>query len=246
MATTVEDCQKMIDAAKRAGKNLMIGHCLHFWPEYVYLNDCVKNETFGKVNGGYFWRGGYQDHVKNPSWNNWILKRECGGGAIFDQHVHDVEVINWIFGKPRAVSTLGKSNATQTYLGMMEDDHKTYNIVNTNYIYEEATVITALDDTSYIGYPFGYGFRVNLDSATIAYENSELMVYRANQKPFQPDLSVYGSSNAYYNEFKYYLDCVKAGVAPDKIPNCGSKNAIHMTLCEIESADHNGKIVFCS
>ncbi len=245
MSTSVEDCTRMIDAANKAGKNLMIGHCLHFWREYAFLNDCVKDKTYGDVLGGYFWRGGWQDHVANPSWNNWILKRECGGGAIFDQHVHDVEAINWIFGTPKAVSSLGKTNPTETYLGLLPDDGKTYNIVNTNYIYEDNKVITALDDTAYIGYPFGYGFRVNLERATIAYENGKLTVYTADGNGVEPDLSSYGNKNAYYNEFKYYLDCVSAGVKPTKLPPETSREAIHLTLCEVDSCDKQGQIVSC-
>ena len=71
MALNLEQCQKMIDTAKKADKRLMIGQCLRFWPEYEYLKDCVDSGRFGKVLCAYFYRGG-----ATPAWsfNDWYHK----------------------------------------------------------------------------------------------------------------------------------------------------------------------------
>ncbi len=231
MAINQEDCQKMIDAAHKAGKQLIIGHCLRFWPEYVYLKQIVVNKTYGGVNGGYFWRGGYQDHETSGSWQNWIIKREKGGGALCDQHVHDIDVINWIFGMPQGVSTIGKT----TFPG------SAYDIVNTNYIYDDRKTITAIDDTAYKGVGFTYGYKVDLEDACILYENGKLTVYPHKKPSFSPDISIYGPSlDAYYNELAYYTTCVDNGFICDRIPLESSKEAIRITNAEMRSADKNG------
>jgi len=105
MALDVEQCQLMIDTAKEAGKRLMIGQCLRFWGEYEVLKEYVDNGKLGKPVSAYFFRGG-----STPMWSfeNWLQHRECGGGALHDQHVHDVDMVSYLFGMPKAVSTVGK------------------------------------------------------------------------------------------------------------------------------------------
>ncbi|MGI6538540.1 MAG: Gfo/Idh/MocA family protein [Caldicoprobacterales bacterium] len=95
MALNVEECKAMIDASEKNNKKLMIAQCLRFFPQYEYLKECVETKRFGRVTGAYFFRGG-----ATPKWsyNNWLLKKEISGGALLDQHIHDVDTINWIFG----------------------------------------------------------------------------------------------------------------------------------------------------
>jgi len=233
MALNEEQCQKMIDTADKAGKQLIVGHCLRYWPEYVYLKQIVENKVYGEVNGGYFWRGGYQDHETNGSWQNWIITREKGGGALCDQHVHDTDVINWIFGMPKGVSTIGKT----TFPG------SAYDLLSTNYIYDDRKTITAIDDTAYKGVPFTYGYKVDLEWACIEYKDFKLTVYPHKAAPFSPDVSIYGPSlDAYYNELSAYLTAVDNGFKLDRMDPYKSKEAIKIMRTEMRSADNNGTL----
>ena len=58
MALHVADAQRMIDAAKTAGKLLMIGHCLRFFPEYVAADELIRSGKHGRVLGASFVRCG--------------------------------------------------------------------------------------------------------------------------------------------------------------------------------------------
>ena len=49
MALNVKSCDRMLAAAKRAGKVLLVGQCLRFWPEYVVLKALVDSGKYGKV-----------------------------------------------------------------------------------------------------------------------------------------------------------------------------------------------------
>lgn len=42
MALDEAECRAMIDAAVKNGKVLMIGHCLRFWREYIWLHDRAR------------------------------------------------------------------------------------------------------------------------------------------------------------------------------------------------------------
>ena len=196
MAHNIEWATKMVEAQKRTGKKLMVGQCLRFWREYLYLKQVVESGVYGKVNSAHFWRGGYQDHVANPSYQGWILKKERGGGGLYDQHVHDADLILWLFGFPNGVFTQGKT----VFEGSADD------VMLTTYLYP-GMVITARDDTACKGFPFSYGYEVGLELATLYFSNGKLQVWEEHKEPFSPDLSgLTKFQSAYESELDYFID----------------------------------------
>ena len=49
MSLSYADCEEMLAVAKKCGKKLMIGQCLHFHESYDYLRACVRDGRFGKL-----------------------------------------------------------------------------------------------------------------------------------------------------------------------------------------------------
>jgi len=225
MALHSKDCKAMIDAAEKNHKKLMIGHCLRFWPEYECLKEYVKIGMFGNVVGGYFYRGG-----STPKWSyeNWLIRKEKSGGALMDQHIHDVDTINWLFGKPVSVSTLGKN--------VIEGSG--YDIVSTNYVYEDRKVINAQDDWTLNGdYGFQMSFRVNFEKGSLEYEKGVLKIRPHDAKEFVPELS---KDTGYYREIKYFMESI-INDSPILIAlPTGAMETIQIAEAEIESADDHG------
>ena len=54
MATTYEDCLRMIEASERNGKFLMIGQCLRFATPYLTLKKVCGRKAAGRVRGRAF------------------------------------------------------------------------------------------------------------------------------------------------------------------------------------------------
>ncbi|MDD5916099.1 MAG: Gfo/Idh/MocA family oxidoreductase [Clostridiales bacterium] len=233
MALNADECGRMIAASGSSGKTLMIGHCLRFWREYVYLKRISDSGVYGASRAAVLWRGGFQDHEKSPSWQDWIITREKGGGGLFDQHIHDADAIRWIFGKPDSVSVYGRTVFP----------HSANDIVSANYVYP-SKVIYAHDDITYKGLPFGYGFTVNFEHATLKYADGVLTVYPESGAPFVPDLSDCGETDdAYYNEMKYFLNCISSGTKPERCMPHESAEAVATVVAETESADCGGKTI---
>ena len=86
-----------------------------------------------KAYSAFFFRGG-----GTPLWSyeNWLLRRDQGGGALFDQHVHDVDCVNYIFGMPEAATT-------QAYTVFPES---AYDCCSTNYIYPHMMPVNCQND----------------------------------------------------------------------------------------------------
>lgn len=93
MAGSLEECDSMIEVAEKAGRKLMIGQCLRFWPEYELLKDYVENGKLGKLTGLFCFRGG-----GTPIWSagNWLLQKDKSGGVLLDQHIHDIDTVNFL------------------------------------------------------------------------------------------------------------------------------------------------------
>ena len=227
MALNSKQCEEMIKAAKRNNRKLMIGHCLRFWPEYEYLKECVQTERFGKFLGGYFYRGG-----GTPKWSyeNWLLTKEKSGGCILDQHIHDVDTINWLFGKPSAVSTIARNVIPGSG----------YDIVSTNYIYPDGKVINAQDDWTLQGeYGFEMLFRANFEGGNLIFQHGVLKVNPNEGKSFTPELP---KEMGYYREIRYFAECILNDKPITVAPPESSKETIEIVEAEIRSADNRGEI----
>jgi len=78
MALNYADCKRMLAAAEKSGKELMIGQILHFFWEYDYLKKAVDDGRFGKVLAASFSR------LSSPprwAWENWFMNYERSGAA---------------------------------------------------------------------------------------------------------------------------------------------------------------------
>jgi len=227
MARTSDECAQMIKAAKTNNKKLMIGQCLRFWPEYEILKEYVDTGKFGKVTGAYFYRGG-----GSPIWSfeNWLLVNEKSGGALLDQHIHDVDTINWLFGKPEKVSTLARNVIPGSG----------YDIVSTNYIYPDSKVINAQDDWTLNGdYGFGMLYRVNFEKGSLVFQDGKLTIFPNEGKAFVPE---HPAEMGYYREIMYFIDCIINDKPTDRAPAECTMETIKIAEAEVESADNKGAI----
>ncbi|NOU86754.1 gfo/Idh/MocA family oxidoreductase [Paenibacillus sp. LMG 31460] len=223
MALNAAECKDMIQAAEANGKQLMIGQCLRFWPAYVYLKQVVEENTFGQALGGYFYRGG-----ATPTWGPWLIEKEKSGGALLDMHVHDIDMINWLFGKPESVSCLARNVVPGSG----------YDVVSANYLYEDGKVINAQADWTLEGdYGFDMQFRVNFEKGNIVFKDNSLQVNVNEGKGFSPELS---AEMGYYNELKYFIETLLSGESISIATPSSTMDSIEIAVAEIESADNRG------
>ncbi|MFY9177276.1 MAG: Gfo/Idh/MocA family oxidoreductase [Caldicoprobacterales bacterium] len=228
MALNTEECQAMIDAAKANNKKLMIAQCLRFWPEYEYLKKCVDSKEYGNVVSAYFFRGG-----TTPKWSyeNWLLNKDKSGGVLLDQHIHDVDAINWLFGTPKMVTTVGRN----VFPG------SGYDAVSTNYIYDDK-VINAQDDWTINSSDFGFAmtFRVNFEKGTLIYEGGKLTVYPHDGEAFVPEME---EGSGYYREIKYFTQAIMNDTPIEVADVYSTMETIRIANAEQESADQQAKLI---
>ncbi|MFD0960539.1 Gfo/Idh/MocA family protein [Paenibacillus chungangensis] len=221
MARTAEDARRMAETSERTGKKLMIGQCLRFWPAYEYLKACIEDGRYGAVTAGYFFRGS-----STPL--GWYRDGSQSGGNLMDMHVHDVDMINWLFGKPDAVSTLARTVLTEG----------AYDIVSTNYVYPDGKVVNAQSDWTLQGdFGFTMVYRVNFEGANLVFENGQLKVNPNEDAGFVAELS---EDTGYYRELCYFLDAVKNNEAVVVCSPESVADTMDIVEAEIRSADRKG------
>ncbi|MFJ7977304.1 Gfo/Idh/MocA family protein [Peribacillus sp. JNUCC 23] len=227
MALNSVEGTRMVETAKRTGKNLMIGQCLRFWPAYEYLKNCVEDERYGKVTSGYFFRGG-----ATP--NGWYREKEKSGGSMLDMHIHDTDMIHWLFGKPEKVSSLGRTVVPGSG----------YDIVSTNYIYEDNKVLNAQADWTLQGdYGFSMTYRVNFERGNIVFENDQVKVNPNHASGFIAELS---SDRGYYREISYFVHSILNNTLISVATPESTLGSLEIIEAEICSADKDGEIVILS
>ncbi|MCR2807803.1 Gfo/Idh/MocA family protein [Paenibacillus soyae] len=225
IARTSEEARRMAEAAKKTGKTLMIGQCLRFWPAYEFLKECVADGRYGKVLSGSFFRGG-----STPQ--GWFLDGELSGGCMLDMHIHDTDVINWLFGKPESVSSIARNVIPGS----------AYDIVSTNYMYPDGMVLNAQADWTLQGdFGFAMTFRVNFEGGNLIFENNELKVNPNDGPGFKAELS---PDMGYYREVRYFIDAVTNGTPVSVCTPESAADSLAIVEAEIRSADNRGAVEY--
>jgi predicted dehydrogenase len=90
MAPTVKDCDKMIEAAKKAKKSLQIGYRLYWDPFNISLIESMKSSKYGdwtQMSGGFSFKQG-----KWRGKGDWKLTKAMGvAGSLYDLGVYVVQ-----------------------------------------------------------------------------------------------------------------------------------------------------------
>ena len=95
MAITLEDCAAMIDAAKRAGVHLVVGHSHSFDAPILRTRDLIASGAFGAVR--MITALNYTDFLRRPRRPEELDTRQ-GGGAVFNQAAHQVDIVRLLGG----------------------------------------------------------------------------------------------------------------------------------------------------
>lgn len=96
MATSVTECDEMIDASRASGAFLMVAHCWRFRDEVRAMRERVASGELGEVVK----TRGYGAHA---TWGpeGWFVDPAlAGGGALVDMGVHAIDTARFLLGDP--------------------------------------------------------------------------------------------------------------------------------------------------
>lgn len=233
-ALNVADCDSMIRAQKRTGKILMIAHVLRFWPEYVALEKFVRSGALGKPISAVASR-----LSQRPAWADWFGNPDLSGGAVLDLMVHDLDVLNWIFGKPQTVYARGRETKKGSWDHMLT-------IVD----YGKAQGVIEGSQFMPPGYPFTMTLQVLCERGRVEFSfraggvsvemggGAVLTAYESD-KAYALPIEV---GDAYEKQIAYFVECVQNNRQPGLGTSAQGRLAVAMSNAARESLE-KGRVV---
>ena len=95
MALTLAECATMIEAAQRAGTQLLVGHSHSFDAPYLRAHQLIAGGTYGAVRMIHAMY--YTDFLYRPRRPE-ELDTAQGGGVVFSQGAHQVDIVRMLGG----------------------------------------------------------------------------------------------------------------------------------------------------
>lgn len=102
MATTLEDCEAMVAAAKESGRRLMIGQNQRLAGAHAKAKALIDAGEIGRVLSfkTAFCHGGPETWSVDPGLNTWFFdKKRAAMGAMADLGVHKTDLIQYLTGQ---------------------------------------------------------------------------------------------------------------------------------------------------
>ncbi|HET8597925.1 MAG TPA: Gfo/Idh/MocA family oxidoreductase [Castellaniella sp.] len=96
MALTLDDCDAMIQACRRARVHLIVGHCHSFDTPYLRARDVISSGRMGRVT--MIHAQNYTDYLYRPRRPE-ELATDQGGGAVFSQAAHQIDIVRLLAGQ---------------------------------------------------------------------------------------------------------------------------------------------------
>ncbi|WP_404347974.1 Gfo/Idh/MocA family oxidoreductase [Sutcliffiella horikoshii] len=186
MAMRPDECEAMIAAAEKSGKQLAIAYHYRFMKESVAAKRLVDADEIGRPIVA---RAKGMRRRKVPGWGVFTNKELQGGGSLIDYGCHLLDLSLWLLGNPKPVEVMGTTyNELSKIPGQVNQwgsfDHETFEV----------------DDhvTAYIKFEGG---------ASLLFETS----WSANVKGDEESVSISGISGG-VDLFPFHVNQMKHGM----------------------------------
>ena len=234
IAVDLKSADRMVAAAQKSGRKLMVAQVLPFFPEFKFVADTIASGKYGKLRAAHFRRV-----ISSPKWSSDMSDfRKLGGWGI-DLHIHDNHFISLICGVPQQVFSRG----------ILQDGF--VNHVHTQYLYEDPSLAVSCMSGGIAaeGLAFSAGFEIFLDKATLLYSAGTLAGEWAQDRPLtvvsggkvtQPKLK--GGTewcSAFTSELQVAVDAVKSRETPRLLSDELARDALKVCYAESKSIQTN-------
>ena len=223
-ALTTKDAEAMFRAARDAGRQLYVAQVVQFTRETEALRAVLQDGRYGKPLDGFFER-----LSARPAWSEgaWLLDREKSGLLPFDLHIHDLDLIVSLFGKPDKVdvSACGENGGLR--------DH-----FRVNYTWQSG--LTVCGEAAWFNacVPFAARWRVYFENGMLVYDGSAVTGYGAGGQITVFDTAdpvrIAGGVNLpangwFYRELSHFLACAEKNI-PSPVVSEGQVLSVLETL----------------
>ena len=225
MGLNSKQCESMISVAKESAGKLMIGMCLRFDNMYIELKKMIDSGIYGKVTAAYFTR---QSSLPRWGYDGWFRDYKRSGGVALDMHIHDVDMIRFLFGEPEAVSSI------------TSDIQLKCASISSNFVYPDKLVHAIGDWGMSTKSKFQAGYRVNFEKATVFLNQGVITVSPNEGEIFDLEFE---KNNHMATEIEYFANTVLGNFENTKTTPEDAAKTVALVEKLMESAENGGKRV---
>jgi len=155
IALWTTEADRMLRAAQKAKRQLLVAHVLPFFPEYTWAYQAITSGKYGKLKGGMFKR-----IISDPTWIPDFYDPAKVGGPVVDLHIHDAHFIRLLCGMPKAVSARGHMRGSVV------------EFMTVDFVFPDRSLTISAQSgvIAQQGRPFTHGFEIHLEKATLVYD----------------------------------------------------------------------------
>jgi len=225
MALTLQDAGRMIEAAHRSSRSLMIAQCVRFWPEYQFLRQCVGDSRFGRLLSLNLYR---MSGRPAWSWQNWMLDPARSGGAVLDMHIHDVDFTQHLLGLPDTIQCIRRVLANGSGL----------DAIHALFDYADGPQVHLHSGWAAAAIPFRAGFEAWFERGFVRHDCTRQPLLEVLG---EPDAGIdrfagYTEGDAYANELTYFLGCVERNAPPEECLPESARESMRLVEKELAAA----------
>jgi predicted dehydrogenase len=231
LALSLEDADRMAAAVERAGVKAMVAQVIRFWPEYVRIRQVLESGQIGRPRMATGAR-----LASAPGWGAWFKDPAKSGGALFDLHIHDLDFVYSLFGRPRQVYAIGVQGATGGW------DH-----VLTSLDYQDNKAVLEASYAFPPGFPFQMAFRLTGDAGCVDFRlggvaqvderaaaQTHLVLYRPGTAPEHLQAP---AEDGYVAEIRYFVNCLLENRRPQVATLAEARDVLAIALAARQSLE---------
>jgi predicted dehydrogenase len=219
LARTAKLAGDIVKVASQSKGYFMPAMCLRFWPEWVWVKDAINAKRYGKVLAARFRRV-----AEPPAWGQKnFLNGERSGGALLDLHIHDVDFVQFCFGRPRSVHATGYTSLS----GAIDHVVAQYEVASGAIVHAEGSWAMTP------GFGFNMSYTVNFENATVDYDLARTAdALRVFQKGRRPRTIKCKGKDGFAGELNHMVESIRRGSPPTVVNAKEGQSAIE--ICEAE------------
>jgi predicted dehydrogenase len=202
----------VFEAADARGVQVYVAQVLQFYRESEVLRELVESGEYGKALDAYFVR-----LSACPRWaqGGWLFDRKKSGHVPFDLHIHDLDLIVSLFGRPKDFSFTSCGSDGRGY---SEHYRFNYRYDGLNVAAEAGWLNADIPFTAEWRVYFEKAVVVNRDKKVVAYTfDAPPRVFDTEEKTTIPTGINVPPTGTYLAELTHFLECWKQGLPSERV-----------------------------
>ena len=212
LAFTADEARELYSLAKAKGVFLFPAQVVRFAASTKKLKEIINSRAYGKIQDAFFFR-----ISKTPLWtkDTWVFDPKKSGLVTYDMHIHDLDLVIYLFGKPLAAEAFDKPANLP-----LDIDFRRYRYSFEGFdAFAEAAWYNA-------DIPFKAGFRVVFEDAVAECENDIFNIHTKDGRHFSCSPNSENASETginvpktdmYQTELSHFIDCIRKGSDSDVV-----------------------------